>query len=114
VVRLMSVNIDFLNQMDDARPVLQRIADKLFHWLNRNTEKQARDNISRHYDLSNEFFSLFLDPDMMYSAAIFPHAEADLDEAAVHKLEVICRKLDLQGEKLWLPGYHHDNFEGAV
>ncbi|MDH3763064.1 MAG: cyclopropane-fatty-acyl-phospholipid synthase family protein [Gammaproteobacteria bacterium] len=96
VVRLMSVNIDFLNQMDDARPVLQRIADKLFHWLNRNTEKQARDNISRHYDLSNEFFSLFLDPEMMYSAAIFPHAEADLDEAAVHKLEVICRKLDLQ------------------
>jgi cyclopropane-fatty-acyl-phospholipid synthase len=100
VVRLMSVNIDFLNQMDDARPVLQRIADKLFHWLNRNTEKQARDNISRHYDLSNEFFSLFLDPEMMYSAAIFPHAEADLDEAAVHKLEVICRKLDLQ------PGDH--------
>jgi cyclopropane-fatty-acyl-phospholipid synthase len=36
----------------------------------------------------------------MYSAAIFPHAEADLDEAAVHKLEVICRKLDLQ------PGDH--------
>jgi cyclopropane-fatty-acyl-phospholipid synthase len=100
VVRLMSVNIDFLNQMDDARPVLQRIADKLFHWLNRNTEKQARDNISRHYDLSNEFFSLFLDPEMMYSAAIFPHAGADLDEAAVHKLDVICRKLDLQ------PGDH--------
>lgn len=96
VVRLMSVNIDFLNQMDDGRPMTQRIADKLFHWLNRNTEKQARDNISSHYDLSNEFFSLFLDPEMMYSSAIFPHAEADLDEAALHKLDVICRKLDLQ------------------
>ncbi|TNF91192.1 MAG: class I SAM-dependent methyltransferase [Gammaproteobacteria bacterium] len=96
VVRLMSMNIDFLNQMDDARPMLQRFADKLFHWLNRNTEKQARDNISRHYDLSNEFFSLFLDPQMMYSSAMFPHAEAGLDEAALYKLDVICRKLDLQ------------------
>ena len=98
VVRLMSANIDFLNEMDDARPFLQRIADKLSHWLNRNTEKQARENISRHYDLSNEFFALFLDPEMMYSAAIFPHQEADLDEAAVHKLDVICRKLELQPE----------------
>ena len=96
VVRLMSINIDFLNEMDDSKPIVQRIADKLFHWLNRNTEKQARDNISRHYDLSNEFFALFLDPEMMYSSAIFPHAQADLDEAALYKLEVICRKLDLQ------------------
>jgi len=99
VVRLMSVNIDFLNQMDDGRPVLQRAGDKIFHWLNRNTQKQARDNISRHYDLSNEFFSLFLDPEMMYSSAIFPHAEADLDEAAVFKLDVICRKLELQPDE---------------
>ena len=96
VVRLMSINIDFLNSMDDDKPVFQRMADKLFHWFNRNTEKRARDNISSHYDLSNEFFSLFLDPEMMYSSAIFPHPEADLDEAALHKLEVICQKLDLQ------------------
>ncbi len=100
VVRLMSINIDFLNAMDDGKPVVQRIGDKLFHWLNRNTEKQARDNIASHYDLSNEFFALFLDPEMMYSSAIFPHARANLDEAALHKLDVICRKLDLQ------PGDH--------
>ncbi|MDH3218003.1 MAG: cyclopropane-fatty-acyl-phospholipid synthase family protein [Gammaproteobacteria bacterium] len=100
VVRLMSINIDFLNEMDDAKPLLQRIGDKLFHWLNRNTEKQARQNIASHYDLSNDFFALFLDPEMMYSAAIFPHPDADLDEAAIHKLDVICRKLDLQ------PGDH--------
>lgn len=96
VVRLMSVNIDFLNEMDDSKPLLQRAGDKVFHWLNRNTEKQARDNISRHYDLSNDFFELFLDPEMMYSAAIFPTADADLDEAALHKLDVICRKLELK------------------
>lgn len=96
LVRLMSVNINFLNGVDSERSLLQRFSDKLVHWLNRNTEKQARDNISRHYDLSNEFFALFLDPEMMYSSAIFPHAETSLDEAALHKLDVVCRKLDLQ------------------
>ena len=96
VVRLMSINIDFLNDIDDNRAWTQRLADKVAHWLNRNTEKQARENISRHYDLSNEFFELFLDPRMMYSSAIYPRDDADLDEAAVHKLDVICQKLDLQ------------------
>jgi cyclopropane-fatty-acyl-phospholipid synthase len=98
LVRLMCINIDFLNQIDGSTPLFQRVGDRLFHWLNRNTEKQARDNISRHYDLSNDFFSLFLDPEMMYSAAIFESPEMNLDEAAVHKLDVICRKLELQAE----------------
>jgi len=96
VVRLFSANIDLLNGMDDRRFIGQRVLDKLGHWLNRNNERQARENISRHYDLSNDFFALFLDPSMMYSAAIFPHAEAGLDEAAVHKLDVICEKLELR------------------
>ncbi len=100
VVRVFSANIDVLNGVDDRRFVVQRLADRLGHWLNRNSEKQARENISRHYDLSNEFFALFLDPEMMYSAAIFPRPGCGLDEAAVHKLDVICRKLELQ------PGDH--------
>ena len=98
LVRLMCINIDFLNQIDGSTPLLQRVGGKLFHWLNRNTEKQARENISRHYDLSNDFFSLFLDPEMMYSAAIFERPETSLEEASVHKLEVICHKLELQAE----------------
>ena len=98
VVRVMSANIDVLNGMDDSRFIGQRVIDKLGHWLNRNTAKQARENISRHYDLSNDFFALFLDPSMMYSAAIFPHERAGLDEAASHKLDVICQKLELGPE----------------
>lgn len=95
VVRLFSANIDLLNGMDDRRFVGQRVIDKLGHWLNRNSERQARENISRHYDLSNDFFALFLDPSMMYSAAIYPCPDADLDEASTHKLDVICGKLEL-------------------
>jgi len=96
LVRLMSVNIDFLNVLDDSKPLALRLFDKACHWLNRNTTSKARENISAHYDLSNDFFELFLDPQMMYSSAMFPRAEAGLNEAAVYKLDVICRKLDLQ------------------
>ena len=96
VVRLMAVNVDFLNEVDDSKPLLLRLFDRAQHWLNRNTTSKAKQNIAAHYDLSNEFFALFLDPEMMYSSAIFPGVEAGLDEAAIYKLDVICRKLELK------------------
>jgi cyclopropane-fatty-acyl-phospholipid synthase len=101
LIRLMSININFLNGMDDSKPLTHRLFDKAYHWLNRNTSNKARQNISAHYDLSNDFFALFLDPEMMYSSAMFSstthdQVEMGLDEAAVHKLDVICQKLVLQ------------------
>jgi len=54
-----------------------------------------------HYDLSNEFYALFLDPRMVYSCAYFPTWEASLEEAQVSKLDIVCRKLQLKaGERL--------------
>jgi cyclopropane-fatty-acyl-phospholipid synthase len=61
----------------------------------RNTIVRSRHQIAAHYDLGNDLFELFLDERMMYSSAIFPSEEATLDEAARHKLEVICHKLEL-------------------
>ncbi len=48
-----------------------------------------------HYDLSNTFYALFLDPDMQYSCAYFPSWDATLAEAQRAKLDMICRKLRL-------------------
>lgn len=54
-----------------------------------------------HYDLSNAFYALFLDPRMQYSCGYFPSWEASLEEAQGAKLEMICRKLRLTpGERL--------------
>jgi cyclopropane-fatty-acyl-phospholipid synthase len=54
-----------------------------------------------HYDLSNAFYGLFLDPEMVYSCAYFPGAETTLEQAQQAKLEMICRKLRLRpGERL--------------
>jgi cyclopropane-fatty-acyl-phospholipid synthase len=61
----------------------------------RNTITRSRRQIAAHYDLGNELFALFLDERMMYSSAIFPTAGATLDEAALHKIETVCRKLAL-------------------
>jgi cyclopropane-fatty-acyl-phospholipid synthase len=48
--------------------------------------------------LGNDFFSLFLDPSMMYSSAVFPSASADLASASQHKLKLICDDLELKAE----------------
>ena len=61
--------------------------------------KQMRDDTSFirfHYDISNDFYQLFLDPEMIYSCANFTSWEDSLEQAQLHKLEMICRKLRLQ------------------
>lgn len=60
----------------------------------RNRDDQAL--IQFHYDLSNAFYALFLDPEMVYSGAYYPSPEATLEEAQLAKLDMICRKLQLK------------------
>lgn len=100
VVRVFCANLATLEALDGAVAQLAKPALRGLHWLNRNTERQARRNIAAHYDLGNEMFALFLDPTLMYSSAIYPDAGSGLEQAAVHKLDVVCRKLMLQ------PGDH--------
>jgi len=49
--------------------------------------------VRHHYDVSNEFFALFLDRSMTYSCAIFSRGAATLEEAQETKLELVCRKI---------------------
>ncbi len=69
---------------------------------------QGRDDkalIHFHYDLSNAFYELFLDPEMVYSCAYFASPDDDLETAQRQKLDLICRKLRLQpGDRLFDPG----------
>lgn len=66
-----------------------------------NTKDGNREAISFHYDVSNEFYGLWLDRQMIYSCAYFERADEDLDQAQCNKLDLICRKLRLKpGERL--------------
>ena len=47
------------------------------HFIIKNTKKRSRENISKHYDLGNEFFSLWLDKTLTYSSAIFDKDKTD-------------------------------------
>ncbi|WP_111641742.1 SAM-dependent methyltransferase [Marinimicrobium alkaliphilum] len=98
VTRIFVRNLRALDKMDTSQSLLGKALLKGFHWLNRNTREGSRRNISAHYDLGNDFFKLFLDPTMMYSSAIYPSADADLNTAAEYKLQRICEKLELNAD----------------
>ncbi len=74
---------------------LLRAGNRLGHLLRPNSRATARRNIGAHYDLSNDFFALWLDPTMMYSGARWAGTET-LEAAQVAKNEALCRKLHLQ------------------
>jgi len=76
---------------------LLRLANRTGHLLRPNTRATARRNIREHYDLSNDFFALFLDPSLMYSAARWPaHApHLPLEDAQREKNDALCRQLRL-------------------
>ncbi|MEI7864312.1 MAG: cyclopropane-fatty-acyl-phospholipid synthase family protein [Chthoniobacterales bacterium] len=80
----------------DARIGLMNLAHRLAHKLRPNSRRTSRRNIAEHYDLSNEFFKLWLDPTMTYSSAYWDHPDATLEEAQIRKYDVLCRKLRLQ------------------
>jgi cyclopropane-fatty-acyl-phospholipid synthase len=82
--------------MESGLARLGGMAMRGWHALRRNTRVGSRRNIAAHYDLGNDFFSLFLSPDLMYSSAIWTDPADTLETASARKLERICRKLDLK------------------
>jgi cyclopropane-fatty-acyl-phospholipid synthase len=95
-IRIFVLNMDLLRSMDRSGSWLGRLAARAFHLLHRNTLRGSRKNISAHYDLSNDFFRLFLDPTMAYSSAIYTPQTRTLKEASTNKFRHVCQRLQLQ------------------
>ncbi|MCF8077149.1 MAG: class I SAM-dependent methyltransferase, partial [Desulfotignum sp.] len=98
VIRIIVRNQPVMDRMDNRLATLVKPLLRLAHQRRHNSKKGARRNILAHYDLGNDMYQTFLDPAMIYSAAIFPHDTSSLEEAAVHKLDVICQQLNLGPE----------------
>src|SRR5512134_2484108 len=65
------------------------------------SKRKDREAISYHYDVSNDFYALFLDPRMVYTCAYYRRPDGDLGAAQEDKLDLVCRKLRLEpGERL--------------
>ncbi|CAN4280098.1 cyclopropane-fatty-acyl-phospholipid synthase family protein [Pseudoxanthomonas sp. LjRoot125] len=95
LVRLLVRNRALLDGMETGMARLGGWALRSWHALRRNTREGSRRNIAAHYDLGNDFFALFLSPDLMYSSAMFASPDDDLDTASYRKLDAVCRKLAL-------------------
>ena len=96
LIRLMVRNMTVADSLEVGSARIANTAARVRHTLRGNTKRGSRRNIHDHYDLSNEFFALFLDETMTYSAGIFEHESSTLRDASVAKLDRICRKLRLQ------------------
>ncbi len=98
LMRILLVNQSAMAKVDGSSTLSVQLANLLQHLFRRNSRTGSRNNIRAHYDLSNAFFSTFLDQQMMYSSAVYEHEDASLEEASLAKLERICRKLELTPE----------------
>ena len=95
VVRFFCRNRAELSRIDSPWKRLANPLHRLSHALRSNTPAGSRKNIAAHYDLSNEFYELFLDPTMMYSCGFFESESSTMEAASHAKNERICRKLAL-------------------
>ncbi len=100
LVRLFLRNRAALQSLDGRLARLSQPAMRLLHALRENTPQGSRDNIEAHYDLGNEFYALWLDPTLSYSAAVFERPDMSLQQASRAKNDRVCRKLRLS------PGEH--------
>jgi cyclopropane-fatty-acyl-phospholipid synthase len=95
LIRIASRNMRALDRWRRRlHPALAPLQRTLWR-VPRNSRRAARRHISAHYDLGDDLFALFLYESMMYSSAIFPEPEATLAEAQEHRLERVCRALEL-------------------
>ena len=76
-----------------------RLLSKWFDWAQANTMRGSSRNIQSHYDLSNDFYRLWLDERMVYTCAYFPTPDASLEDAQEAKLDLVCRKLCLRPDE---------------
>ncbi len=96
LVRLLVRNRDLLDGMERGPARAAGWLLRGWNRLRRNSREGSRRNIAAHYDLGNDFFALFLSPDLMYSSALYAQADETLEVASTRKLDRICQQLRLQ------------------
>ena len=79
-----------------VRPLPPAPAAELRPSRRRHTKRRDAVAVRHHYDVSNDFFALFLDETMTYSCALFQEGTETLEDAQRAKLDLICRKLELK------------------
>lgn len=105
LIRIMIRNMGEVTALNRAVSYVRQGLWKLNHSRRANSIRGSKRNIVEHYDLGNDFYSLFLDPTMNYSSGVFdsrtaaidfPKVDDPLHAASLTKMDRICKKLDLK------------------
>ncbi|TPG63847.1 SAM-dependent methyltransferase [Ewingella americana] len=100
VLQLLAENLGLVDKIGARLSWLSAPVHGLIHLLRSNSRKQARKNISAHYDLGNDFYQGFLDSQMLYSSAWYQEPQMTLEQAQQAKMRRLCEQLQLR------PGDH--------
>ena len=95
LIRVLVRDRDLLDGLETGLARLGGAVLRAWEISRRNHRAGSRRNIAAHYDLGNDFFALFLSPDLMYSSALWSGADDTLEAASTRKLDAICRQLQL-------------------
>ncbi|MBU3737181.1 MAG: class I SAM-dependent methyltransferase, partial [Methylobacterium sp.] len=96
VIRLVARNLAWLDRLEARMAWLTWTLHQWQHRMRGNTRGQARQNILAHYDLGNDLYRLFLDPEMLYSSGLFLQPDDSLEQAQINKMQRLCEKLQLK------------------
>lgn len=96
LMKLMALNLRALDKLEEQGSWLTKLLYKFSHWSNRNSEENSRKNIHAHYDLGNNLYEAFLDTNMLYSSALYNHADDSLEQAQTNKMDRLCQQLELK------------------
>ncbi|UTM60169.1 cyclopropane-fatty-acyl-phospholipid synthase family protein [Photobacterium sp. CCB-ST2H9] len=96
VVQVLARNLAMLDTLEAKTSWLTRIREHWLHLNRQNDKAGSKKNILAHYDLGNDFYRTFLDPQMLYSCAIYDSESASLTQAQFNKMDRLCRQLELK------------------
>jgi len=96
LIRFLIANRDSFQNGELSTSRFNWLLNRAAHLMRSNTKRRSRRNISAHYDLSNDFFGLFLDSTMLYSAAVFSSPDDKLEQAQRNKMKALIEKAQLE------------------
>ena len=97
---LFAINADNL-RTQPLQKSIRKFYKKIKRWHQKNKRIKAKSNVEHHYDLSNDFYRLFLDEDMQYSCAYFEREDMSLEQAQIAKKRHIAAKMSIKsGQKI--------------
>jgi cyclopropane-fatty-acyl-phospholipid synthase len=90
-LELFVINVEAGENVAGGSGWITNAIQRVRHWLNDNTKRGSKRNISAHYDLGNEFYRKWLDASMTYSSALFSTGANDLESAQAAKYRALAK-----------------------